>query len=201
MELGLVLALEAVAVEQRQEELEVLLLAAVRRGRHQQEVAADLAELLAELEAFGLLELAAEVMGAHAVSLVDDHEIPLRLRKLGAQLVVTGELIHPGDQKRMLLEGRRAEHRLAELRGKDLEGEPELQIELVLPLLDETAGHDDQAALHVLAEDQLLDVQPRHDRLAGARVIGKQEAQRRAGQAARRRPPGADAAAAGYLRS
>jgi hypothetical protein len=33
------LALEAVAVEQRHEELEVLFLAVVRRRRHQQEVA------------------------------------------------------------------------------------------------------------------------------------------------------------------
>ena len=35
------LALEAVAVEQRHEKLEVLLLAVVRRGRHQQEVPGD----------------------------------------------------------------------------------------------------------------------------------------------------------------
>ena len=77
---------------------------------------------------------------------------------------------------------RRAEHRLAELRREDLEGEPELQVQLVLPLIDKAARGDDQAALDVLAQDELLDVQPGHDRLAGARVVGEQEAQRRARQ-------------------
>jgi hypothetical protein len=72
----LVPALEAVAVQQREKQLEVLFLAAVRGGRHQQEVAGDVAELLSELKALGLLELAAEVVGAHAVGLVDDDEVP-----------------------------------------------------------------------------------------------------------------------------
>ena len=102
--------------------------------------------------------------------------------ELGQQVLVASELIHAGDQQRVLLEGRGAEHRLAELRREDLEGEPELQVQLVLPLLDEAARGDDQAALDVLAEDQLLDVEPGHDRLAGARVVGEQEAQRRARQ-------------------
>ena len=84
VDLRLVLALEAVAVEQREEELEVLLLAAVRGRGHQQEVAGDVAELLAELEALGLLELAAEVVGAHAVGLVDDHEVPVGLASSSA---------------------------------------------------------------------------------------------------------------------
>ena len=52
---SVVLALEPVAVEQGQEELEVLLLAGVRGGGHQQQVPGDLAEQLAELEALGLL--------------------------------------------------------------------------------------------------------------------------------------------------
>ena len=102
--------------------------------------------------------------------------------KLGLEALVAGKLIHPGDQQRVLLERRGAEHRLAELRREDLEREPELQIQLVLPLLDQAAGGDDQAALDVLAEDQLLDVQAGHDRLAGARVVGEQEPQRRARQ-------------------
>ena len=60
MDLGLVLALEPVAVKQRQEELEVLLLAAVRGGGHQQQVAGDVAELLAELEALVFSSLPAK---------------------------------------------------------------------------------------------------------------------------------------------
>ena len=197
MDLRLVLALEAVAVQQREEELEVLLLAAVRGGGHEQQVARDVAEQLAEQEALGLLELAAEVVRAHAVRLVDDHEVPLGLRKLGLQVLVARELIHARDEQRVLLERRRPEHGLAELRREDLEREPELQVQLVLPLVDETAGRDDQAALDVLAEDELLDVEPGHDRLAGTRVVGEQEPQRACAAAARRRPRAAGAAAAG----
>ena len=182
MDLGLVLAFEPVAVQQRQEELEVLLLAAVRRGGHQQQVAGDVAELLAELEALGLLQLAGEVVGAHAVGLVDDDEIPLGLRQLGLEDLVARELVHARDQQRVLLERRGAEHRLAELRGEDLEREPELQIQLVLPLVHQAAGDDDQAALDVLAENELLDVEAGHDRLARARIVGEQEPQRRARQ-------------------
>ena len=65
---------------------------------------------------------------------------------------------------------------------EELEAEAELVEELVLPLLDQAARGDDQAALQVAAEDQLLDVEPGHDRLAGAGVVGEQEAQRCARQ-------------------
>ena len=55
-------------------------------------------------------------------------------------------------------------------------------VELVLPLLGEAAGTDDETALEVPAGDQLLDEQPRHDGLAGARVVGEQEAKGLPGQ-------------------
>ena len=58
----------------------------------------------------------------------------------------------------------------------------EAPIKLVLPLLGEAAGADDEAALQVAAGDQLLDQQPRHDGLAGARIVRQQEAQRLARQ-------------------
>src|SRR3954454_23111914 len=114
-------------------------------------MASNLTELLAELEALGLLQLATEVVGAHPMGLVDDHEIPLGLGELGQQHLVARDLIHPRDQKRMLLERRRPEHRLAELWREDLEREPELQIQLVLPLVDQTTRRDHQAALDVLS--------------------------------------------------
>ena len=49
-------------------------------------------------------------------------------------------------------------------------------------MLDEAAGRDDQAALKIAADQQLLDQQPRHDRLAGAGIVGEQEPQRLARQ-------------------
>ena len=63
-------ALEAVAIEQGHEELEVLFLAVVRRGGHQQEVAGERREQLAQPVALGVLDLAAEERGGHLVGLV-----------------------------------------------------------------------------------------------------------------------------------
>ncbi len=68
------------------------------------------------------------------------------------------------------------------LAGQDVEAQLELEPQFVLPLVGQVAGHADQAALHVAADHQLLDEQAGHDRLAGAGVVGQQEAQRLAGQ-------------------
>ena len=73
------LALEAVGVEQRHEELEVLLLAVVRRRGHQQEVAGERPSELAELVALGLLDLAAEEVRRHLVRLVARRPGPSRV--------------------------------------------------------------------------------------------------------------------------
>ena len=59
---------------------------------------------------------------------------------------------------------------------------PNFSAQLVLPLLDQAARGDDQAALEVAADHQLLDEQPGHDGLAGAGIVGEQEAQRLARQ-------------------
>ena len=56
------------------------------------------------------------------------------------------------------------------------------RLKLVLPLFGQTSGADDEAAFEIAAGDQLLDEQPRHDRLARARIIGEQEPQRLARQ-------------------
>ena len=58
----------------------------------------------------------------------------------------------------------------------------EAAVGLVPPLLRETAGTHDETPLQVSGGDQLLDEQPRHDGLAGARVIGEQEAKGLPGQ-------------------
>jgi hypothetical protein len=59
--------------------------------------------------------------------------------------------------------------------GQDLDGQMETTVQLVLPLLGETAWADYKASLEVTARDQLLDEQPGHDRLARARVVGQKD--------------------------
>ena len=58
-----------------------------------------------------------------------------------------------------------------------VERETELLGHFVLPLLDEAAGRNDQAPFEIAADQQLLDEEARHDRLASAGVVGEQEAQ------------------------
>ena len=171
-------ALEPVGVEQRHEQLEVLFAARVRGRGHQQEVPGGLPEELAELVALGLLQLVAEVVGGHPVRLVDHDQVPVGALKLLLELIGPGELVHPRDQQVVPGEDVAVRLGVRELPGQQLEGEAELLPQLVLPLLDKPAGRDDQAALQVTAEHQLLDVEARHDRLPGAGVVGEQEPQR-----------------------
>ena len=76
----------------------------MRGGGHQQQVTGDPAEQFAELEALGLLQLSAEVVGGHAVCFVDDDEVPFGVLELGLQLLVAGELVHPRDEQGVGLE-------------------------------------------------------------------------------------------------
>ena len=68
--------LEAIAVKERHEKLEVLFLAVVRRGGHQQEVTAGFTELLSHLVALRVFDVAAEVSRRHAVRLIADDQVP-----------------------------------------------------------------------------------------------------------------------------
>ena len=72
--------------------------------------------------------------------------------------------------------------RVDQLVGQQVEPETELEEQFVLPLLDQATWGDDQALPHVVAQQQLLDIETGHDGLAGAWVVGEQEPERGAGQ-------------------
>ncbi len=82
------LPLESVGVEQRQEQLEVLLDAGVRGGGHQKKVTGDRSGQAAELVALGFLDLATGVVRRHLVGFVDDDEVPVGRLELGLQVLV-----------------------------------------------------------------------------------------------------------------
>ena len=67
------LPLKAVFVQQGHVELEVLLLAVVRRGRHQKQVAGMVPHPPTHLVALGALDLPSEGVGTHPVRLVAHH--------------------------------------------------------------------------------------------------------------------------------
>ena len=137
----------------------------------------------AELVALGLLDLVAVVVRRHLVRLVDDDEVPVGGRRASPGAPRCGESWSSRAISRgFSANGLPLRDGLDHVAGEDLEVEAELLPQLVLPLLDEAARGDDEAALDVAADHQLLDEQPGHDRLAGAGVVGEQEAQRLAGQ-------------------
>ena len=164
--------------------MEVLFLAVVRRRGHQQEMAGEPREELAESVALGVLHLAAEERRRHLVRLVANHEVVAAVRRPEFDLgvVVAGELVQPGDGKVVFEEPVAGACRFELVVGHDLEREAEAAVELVLPLFDKIAGAHHQAPLDVAASDQLLDEQPGHDRFACAWVVREQEAQRLARQ-------------------
>ncbi len=176
-------ALEAVGVEERHEQLEVVFLAVVRGRRHQEEVPGAAGQTLPELVALGVLDLAAEVGGRHAVRFVADDEVPFaRGEELGLEVLVAAQHVEPRDPEARLVEGIAGAARLDPVAREDREVEVELLGQLVLPLLDQVAGRDHKAAFEVAPDQQLLDQKRRHDGLAGAGIVGEQEAQRLARQ-------------------
>jgi hypothetical protein len=172
------LAVEAVGIEQREEKLEILFLAVVRRCRHQQQVADMRAELLGKAEPPRFLQLRAEVVGGELVGLVKDGEVPARRAEFVLELFVAGELVEPNDQPREVLERIAARRGLIEQRGIDVKLQPELLVKLIVPLLDQAARRDDHDAVRIRAHDELADVKAGHDGLACAGIIRQHEAQR-----------------------
>ena len=177
-------ALKAVAVEQGEEELEVLFLAVVRGRRHQQEVARQTRQQPPELVALGIPDFASEKRRRHLVRLVADHQVVAAVRgpELRVDILVAGQLVQPGDGEIGFEEPVAGTGCLELVIGQDVEREVEAAVKLVLPLLDQASRADHQTALEVAARDQLLDEQPGHDRLAGAGIVGEQKAQRLARQ-------------------
>ena len=137
---------------------------------------------LAELVALGLLEHVAEVVRGHLVGLVHDDEVPVGVLQLGDDVVVPREVVEPGDHQVLLGERVPAAGALDRLARHDLEVQAELVREFVLPLLDQGTGADDEAALDVAPDEELLDEEARHDGLARTRVISQQEPERLARQ-------------------
>ena len=141
-------------------------------------MAGALPQRLPQHEPLGAAQLVAVAVRRHLVSLVHDHQVPVRHLNLGHQLLGPGQLVHPSDEQVLLSERVARARRLHRGTRHQLERQAELVPQLVLPLLDQAAGGDNQATGDVAAQHQLPDQQPRHDRLARTRVIGQQEPQR-----------------------
>lgn len=175
-------AVEAVTVEQRKEELKILLFAVVRRGGHQQQMPRVAAEGLRQAIPASLFEFGAEVVGGQLMGFVEDYQVPAGGAELGLEILVVRHLVESHDHLMMILERVIRRRRRFEGRRVDVELQAELLEQLVAPLIHETTGGDDQDASRVGPHDEFADVKPRHDGLARAGVVGEHVAQRLPGE-------------------
>ncbi|MBM4343561.1 MAG: hypothetical protein FJ100_09305 [Deltaproteobacteria bacterium] len=89
MDAAVRLAFEAVAVEQRQEQVEIGFVAIVGRGRHQQEVGAVARQQLTKVVAVRVLGLPAIEVRRHLVRFVANNQVPgRRSLQLALQILV-----------------------------------------------------------------------------------------------------------------
>lgn len=164
-------SVEAVGVEQGEEKLEVLLLAIVRRGRHQQQVTGAGTEFFREEKAPGLLKLGSEEMGGELVGFIENHEIPRGREKLFLKLLVACHLIEPDNEVIEILEGISGGRRGLKSGGEDIELKPEFFEKFVAPLLDQAARSDHENAPGIGPHDKFTDVEARHDGFSRSRIV------------------------------
>ena len=132
-----------VVVQQLQEEREVDRIALVGRGGEQQVVVRGVAQQLAQPVAQALVRF---VAGRHAVSLVNDDEIPLDLAQPGQDLVALSQVERGNDLLLLYpLVDTELIAQVAALKHQELL--VELLLELPLPLESEVGRRDDQDAL------------------------------------------------------
>src|SRR5256885_3413925 len=110
--------------------------------------------------------------------LIHYDEVPVGLLKLRLGIFIPTELIEAADGQIGLGEGVATAGSLKAVVRDNLEGQMEAAVQFVLPLLNETARANDQAAVQVATDQQLFDEEPGHDGLTGTGGVGEEEAQR-----------------------
>ena len=183
---------ERVRVEQAPQLVVGRVLAHVRRGAQQQEMARAPAQAgettfgsgaagqrLGELVAAGLAGAPALPRGGQLVGLVEDRQIVGGHRGAPQPLEhgVAGQRVQRHDDQIAI----RFRERVAGTRraaGDDPESKPEQRPQLPLPVADQTGGRHDDHPLDPSPRQHLAHDEPGNDRLAGPRVVGQQEAER-----------------------
>ena len=141
--------LESVPVDEGHKELKVFLFSVMRRGRHQQEMAGETRQQLPQPVALRVLDFTTEERRRHLMGLVAHDEIPAAIRSLQLLLnvFVARELIQPGNDEIGLQEPVPCARGFELVVRQNVEGQLEPAVKLILPLLCETAGTDDQTPL------------------------------------------------------
>ena len=109
---------------------------------------------------------------------VHHNQVPAGSNQPVLEIVTAGQLVEPGDQEVLFVEGIAGACALHHVVGEDSEVEMEPLPQLVLPLHHKGSRRHDENSFCVAADGQLPDVEAGHDRLARARVVGEDETKR-----------------------
>ena len=104
-------------------------------------------EELPEPVTLGVFDLVAEVCGAELVSFVADDQVPVGLLELDLRVLVAAELVETTNDQSVLAEPVAGACGFDRVICHDVERQVEPAVEFVLPLLDKTAGANDQTPL------------------------------------------------------
>ena len=119
-------------------------------------------------------------VGGQLVGLVEDDEVVGRGRRFPqpAEHARAGQGVEAGDRQVALQPGEGVSGACV-VAGGDAEPEPEQVPHLPAPVADEAGGRDDEHPPREAPRQHLAHVEPGHDRLARAGVVGQQEPERR----------------------
>ncbi len=176
------LSIKTVGVEKGEKQLKIFLLAVVRRGGHQQEMARPRPEPFGQPKTARLLQLVAKKMGGEFVRLVEHDQIPTCGAEFFLEFLITRHLIQANDEGVDVFKRIAARGSHFHVSGKDVELQPELFEHFLAPLIDQTARRDDDDAPGIGPQNEFADVKTRHDRLTRAGVVGEDKSQRLAWQ-------------------
>ena len=97
--------LKTVSIKECHKQLEVLFLAVVRCGRHQEQVAADTPKVLPKLVAFSELHIPAEIGSRHSMGFVANDQVPLiRAYQLLLKVLIPRQNVETSDQSIVVVE-------------------------------------------------------------------------------------------------
>ena len=120
-------------------------------------------------------------LSSKLVRLVEHDKIPSGSTKLLLQLFVSGHLVETNNKVIDVFKGVSARSSRFQISGEDSEFEPELLEQLLTPLLNQTAGCNDDNTPSIGTHDKLTDIKACHDGLASTGIVRKHKPQRLTG--------------------
>ena len=139
-------------------------------------MATDFPKQLAQLVSLGVLHLIAEMRRRHPVGFINNDQIPfIGSDKLLLEVFVAGQNIKPGNQAVFFVKNIAGSGRLDRAPCQDFEIQTELVPEFILPLLDQTAGRNNEASIQIAAGSQFPDEKSCHDGFSRSGIVGQKK--------------------------